>query len=384
MLSILIVCYLFLGGAGGGACLILAVMGLLSLANEIALMRYPKWDACVCAISFLPGQKAHARGEDHYLDSDYPLSNNRLNKPSLSFAPSAPYRRMFMVGYTAGFLTLVLGVICLIVDLARFDRAYLLFTNPSLTYITTGAWFLVIGIVLVCFLMVLWGGTFKVPLIFVRVIQVISAFMMLGIMVYTGLLLQSMDAVPLWATVWLPALFVLSSLSCGIALLIVAFNVTDVSLVFCEAVRRLFAADAVVIVLEVIVLCLFIASSIQGYSLVDVIALPDISAMFTQSGSDAEMRVIVADNPTVAASLASVRELLFSDRAWVFWVVFILVGLCVPLVMEIVSLWNTIWQPGMTFGIACCVLIGGFAMRWCIVFAGMHPAVISASTALLG
>ena len=56
----------------------------------------------------------------------------------------------------------------------------------------------------------------------VRVLQAALALAALAVMLYTGLLLQSLNAVPLWATPWLPALFVLSSLSCGMALVLAA------------------------------------------------------------------------------------------------------------------------------------------------------------------
>ena len=174
MLSDLVVCYLFLGGTGAGALLVLCALGLLS-TRAAALTR-----------------------------------GGRLRATSA-------YRRLLVPGFASAFALLAVGAVCLAVDLGNFDGALLLFVRPRATHLTVGAWALAAGLLLSALSCAAWSSACGWRLAVVRALGVLGAVDALVAMAYTGLLLGGVGAVPLWASPWLPALFVVSSLSCGVA-----------------------------------------------------------------------------------------------------------------------------------------------------------------------
>lgn len=275
------------------------------------------------------------------------------------FAPTASYRRLFFPGCAVSFALIVLGAICLAVDLARPEKMIQLFINPS-SLVAWGAWLIALAIVLAAILIGLWGMPRRIGLSLVRGVHAVLFAVSIGLILYTGFLLGSIAAVPLWATPWLPVLFVLSSLSCGIAVVFFTACFSGVSRLFGALVRRLLAMDAVLIILEIAVVFLIVLAAFRGNSISDII-----------SGA------AHAVTPSDGAALLSVSELLCSDAAWVFWFGFIAVGLLAPLALECMRLFGHADRSTTLCTIASFVLLGGFAMRYCIVMAGVHPAVVS-------
>lgn len=136
MFSELVVCYLFLGGAGAGACLVLSVMGIL-------------------------------------------VPRDRFSKgPVRSIFVSWEYRKLFGFGFAFALVALVAGVLFLFVDLGRADRVLLLFTSPKVVHITIGAYALIFSIL---------GATLQV-LIWTQMIQGGSVFVLRLLCVLTALL----------------------------------------------------------------------------------------------------------------------------------------------------------------------------------------------------
>ncbi len=102
-------------------------------------------------------------------------------------------------------------------DLGRADRLLLLL-QPKLTYLSVGAYALAaLRDRLLASRLCYGGGFIRFARLWafrlVGCAQLISAFAVM--VVYTGLLLWDVRAVPLWSTPWLPALFALSALSWG-------------------------------------------------------------------------------------------------------------------------------------------------------------------------
>ena len=288
MLSDLVVCYLFLGGTGAGLCLVLSVLGLL----------VPR--SC---LSTPPGVHLH---------------------------PSAAYRKLLGSGLVAAFVLLALGIVCLVADLGNAERMILLLVHPTASYLA--AW---LGV-----------GVWNVAL--VRVVHVVAGLASLVVMVYTGLLLQSLGAVPLWATPWLPALFAASSLSCGIACALALAQITGAASAFGAVLGRLAAVDAAVIVVE--------------------------AAIFVYAASQAGAPL---SNGTELAAAQSVRELVAGRNAQLFWGCFVVLGLAVPFALDIVLALRRRPLPGVVLFASACVLVGGFVMRFCVVAAGAHPVLSS-------
>lgn len=323
VLSALVVTYLFLGGAGAGACFVLGMLGLLVPRDEI------------CAVDSRPVRR-------------------------LRFSPRRPYASFFVVGYTAALMALAVGAVCLMADLGRADRIVLLFVNPTPTLINAGTWAIACSVALVCALLAAWGSVLRCPVFALRIMQAASVGVALFVMFYTGLLLSSIAAVPLWNSVWIPVLFVLSAFSCGIALVTAAAQVSSTAAPFRRAMRALVSIDAVAIVFEAAALAALVA-----------FAAADVQQ---------------AANQTLAAEAASVGALVQGDAAWAFWGLLVAAGLFVPLCLEAAFLSRSSgsMRPASSFCTAACVLVGGFALRACIVWAGVHPVVSSASAILIG
>lgn len=312
-----IVCYLFLGGAGAGACFVLAVMGLLVPRERLGVRQ-------------VDGLDGHVR--------------TALLVPRV-------YRALFTPPFVCAVLALTLGMAFLLADLGRSDRILLLLTQPSLSHIVVGAYALVISVVLASVLALAWGGVFRrmSPHVFVA-LQVLMLAGAAVVMAYTGLLLQSMRAVALWHSPWLPALFVLSSLSCGFALVVGAAQFSEAAGAFASVLSRSALADAGVIVAEALA----------------AVALLATVAHAAQAGG--------ANGTTVAAA-ESVRQLACGVQAPLFWGGFVTLGLAIPLCIEVAGAMLHRLPSVAILGLAASVLVGGFALRWCIVNAGMHPAL---------
>ena len=170
------------------------------------------------------------------------------------------------------------------------------------------------------------------------------------VMAYTGLLLQSMRAVALWHSPWLPALFVLSSLSCGFALVVGAAQFSEAAGAFASVLSRSALADAGVIVAEALA----------------AVALLATVAHAAQAGG--------ANGTTVAAA-ESVRQLACGVQAPLFWGGFVTLGLAIPLCIEVAGAMLHRLPSVAILGLAASVLVGGSALRWSVANAGMHPVL---------
>ena len=87
---------------------------------------------------------------------------------------------------------------------------------------------------------------------FIRVIPALSVCLGLGVAAYTGLLLQSLAAVPLWDTVALPLLFVASSLSCGVSLMLAIVRLSGVGWRFEAVAAQWERVDIAVLLVEAV------------------------------------------------------------------------------------------------------------------------------------
>lgn len=301
MFGELVVCYLFLGGAGAGACLVLSIMGVL-------------------------------------------VPRDRFSKgPVRSIFVSWEYRKLFGFGFAFALVALVAGVLFLFVDLGRADRVLLLFTSPKVVHITIGAYALIFSILGATLQALIWTRMMQgVSVFFLRLLCVLTAVLSLIVMAYTGLLLQSLRSVPLWHNIWLPMLFILSSLSCGMGLVMGASLLAGLGSVFGSVLRRVAFFDGLVIVLEV---------------------LSTVAFLLTTFSSASE------------TAFLSGKELALGSNAGLFWVGFVLLGLVVPLALDYQLCSRQPIRPSSGLASVACVLTGGFVMRYCLVQAGVHPGI---------
>lgn len=301
MFGELVVCYLFLGGAGAGACLVLSIMGVL-VPRDLFLKSFER-----------------------------------------SIIASWEYRKLFGFGFAFALVAFVAGILCLFADLGRADRVLLLLSSPRAVHITIGAYALIFSILGATLQALIWTRMMQgVNVFFLRLLCVLTAVLSLIVMAYTGLLLQSLRSVPLWHNIWLPMLFILSSLSCGMGLVMGASLLAGLGSVFGSVLRRVAFFDGLVIALE---------------------GLSAVAFLLTTFSSASE------------TAFLSGKELALGSNAGLFWAGFVLLGLVVPLALDYQLYSRQPIRPSLGLASVACVLTGGFVMRYCLVQAGVHPGI---------
>ncbi|MDR1088971.1 MAG: polysulfide reductase NrfD [Coriobacteriales bacterium] len=299
MVSTLVIGYLFLGGAGAGALLTLTVLEL----------RSPE--------ASLPTQASRARAPGR--------------RP---YCPQPAYRRFFAPGFQMSCVSLVVSSLCLVFDTGRIDRALLLFTHPSLSYLTLGAFSLVAALLCATVMAVLWSlPALCPPRPLVRAAEALGILSSVVLIGYTGLLFFSIGTGTLLGSVFIPAIFILSSLSCGVALLFLAGGIRGSIGGFASVFHGLIRADTVLLVLEVLALTLLF-----------LLAAGDVHAA------------------------GAAEPLLQGSQAPVFWIIIVGSGLLVPLVLENL---RALRRSSTIVPLSVLVLVGGLALRWSLIQIGL-------------
>lgn len=160
--------------------------------------------------------------------------------------------------FAAGLVLLVLGSLCLLLDLGRPERFILLFVCPTASVISAGT-FLLSGCILAAallavadFALVRWMSRGAR-----RVLEAAAAALACGVMLYTGLYMAWLEAVPLWNNAALPVLLALSSASSGAAVVMLAVPFGRDWRLLSGWVRALRRAHCAVLVLEALALAAF-------------------------------------------------------------------------------------------------------------------------------
>ena len=163
-----------------------------------------------------------------------------------------PEARIVDFGFAAGLALLVLGIACLLLDLGRLDRVLMLFLNPQPTFVTVGAFALAA-------LALLGGFLAAVRFLYVPAVrrgavaaaEAVAVAVGVVAMLYTGLLLQTMGGIAFWASPFVPLLFLLSSLSGGMALVLLAALFVERTPPTGQLTGFLARTDLLVVVLEI-------------------------------------------------------------------------------------------------------------------------------------
>lgn len=314
MLGELAVLYLFLGGAGAGCVAACALVDLLWLRE--------------------PFGATAAYGPEPAVE---------------------PARRAVALGFALGLGALAAGTACLGFDLGRIDRVLALFLSPQPTVMSVGAFALtalvVVSAPLAAARFLYLPALGRRPVV---VLEVLAVALGLVVMVYTGLLLQSLQGLGLWRSPWLPALFALSSASCGIALLLACCAWVGEDAALGRLIRALVRVDGALIVGEALAAALFVAGA--------------------------------ATSAHPGASLAA-GALLTGPQAPAWWLGFGLCGLALPLAAEVAAL--TIARRGgasrrgivvaptmLPVLAAVLVLAGGLCLRWAVTDAAVPRELV--------
>lgn len=261
----------------------------------------------------------------------------RFSRPSAPGAPSL--RRMLDIGFLLGFFLLALGVVALFFDLGRMDRALELFLSPRPTLVTFGVFSLSALLLFSgCVLAARFLYMPRVSRFFVVGAEIGAVCAAIATILYTGFLLMTIGGVAFWETGLIPLLFAVSSLSAGTALILISSAFVGESSERSRAVRVLSGIDAVALAIELALVCVFV------------------------------LRCHFSQDPSVRASYGALFE---GGLGSAWWLGFLVCGLGVPLVGELVAFFRAESRvPSAVF--AALVLVGAFCLRFVIVNAGAH------------
>lgn len=283
------------------------------------------WDAIIAIYLFLAGLGAGA------------FALGALTNWAKTPAPT-----MKKVAFIVAPVAVAVGTLMLVVDARAGLMNPLRFFGLVANLGSVMAWgviilsaFLVVSIVDLIVLLVKKGTP--------KALDIVGAVLAVCVAAYTGVLLGDAGvAFPLWNMAVLPILFIVSAASTGIAVTLL--------------ITRLVAADEAAalpwlgkagLVLPVLELAL-------------VIVLLAVAGM--------------AGGSAGAAGAASVANLVSGPYAVAFWLGFIVIGLAVPFVLELMSHRGS-QSKALPMAGEACVLVGGFMLRYLVIMAAVAVAV---------
>lgn len=290
MLDAFVVLYLFLGGCGAGSLLTVALWASVFRSTRTRSLR-----------------------QSHF------------------------FRLLCRVLYGASLGVLVLSALCLLIDLGHPERAVLLFIRPTASLLSVGSYVLAscLGVAAL-----LWGfslrGTCEHRDWCCRVAEAVGMVLSVAMLFYTGLYLALMPAVPLWHNGALPFLLAFSSLSSGMALVLIASRLLQVEKALPGWIGALHRLHFWALVATLLSFGAFV-----GLAILDPFARPSSVALFDLSGTGAWL----------LAGFAGA-------------------GLAVPLVAEGMRSRIGLEPPLLAAEVLC--LLGGLILRFCVVSAGSH------------
>jgi len=262
-------------------------------------------------------------------------------------------------GALVGPLPVMLGTALIVFELGRPFRAFNLFKVVNLSPMNVGSWLLLIFILVSVFYALAFIPTMLPSLERLgrrlapvrRGLAWLCVPLGISVAVYTGVMLGSMPARPFWNTPILALLFLISSLSAGVAVLILTRSLlhkSDADPVteqhYREGAYLLTASDTLLI----------------GFELLGIFLL----LMFAHL-------TIGAPKYAIAAILPG------GEMAQLFWIWVVAIGLVIPGLVELFYvvpelLYHRSFSApkAVEIAVAIAVLIGGFMLRYVVVVAG--------------
>lgn len=273
------------------------------------------------------------------------------------------FQKTIMGGMWITVAALAIGLLSLISEVEKPFQAMLIpvsFVNPT-SWMTVGAWLLLISFI-VFLLNALcatdsvaeWLGKSWKEFAAKRdkiskVLAIIGIPLAVCVAVYTGILLGAAPAIPLWNTWLLPVLFTVSAFDTGLAAVLILAAFVEHDHAF-EPIRNVLEKAVIgLVVLEGIVLTAYVVS-------------------MQSAGSN---------------EAVSVGILTSGDLSAQFWILVVVVGLLAPLVAAVAQLVmsqkRTDKQVATALPVAggACALVGGFTLRFVVLAAGIHAALVS-------
>jgi len=280
-----------------------------------------------------------------------------------------------------GFVLMNIGMLALLLDLTHRLYVWRIFTTFQVTSpMAWGSWLLIIvyGVLLVSALMRLpdawpWLGR-TVPAVqrlsdaivshpsWIAVLGWANLVLGVGLGIYTGILLDTMVARPLWNSAVLGPLFLVSGLSAGAAVMhLAAFTLQGRSAAQ-GPVGGAFSA-------------LLQPMGPQHPDKLTAHALVRYDQLFLVAELVFIALLLINLNSSSASHGAAASLITTGAYAWPFWLGVVGIGVMLPLAWQALELSHKVAH---TVGPALLVLAGGFTLRWVMVNAGQASAIVPA------
>jgi formate-dependent nitrite reductase membrane component NrfD len=281
-----------------------------------------------------------------------------------------------------GFMLLNVGMLALLLDLAHPLYVWAVYlTFEPLSPMSWGSWVLLVvyGVLLVSALIRLpdawpWLAA-RVPALqrasdwmlarpgLIRMLAWVNVVLGVLLGVYTGILLNTMVARPLWNTTVLPVLFLVSGLSAAAAMMHLATRIFPGRPAPKGLVGGAFAA-----------MVQNLGPQPPEKRTVDSLVRADIGFLVAEL---LLIGILVVGLLSSTASHAQASTLLLGGPyTLVFWGGVVAVGIVVPLVLQWLELGHRIPHTILP---AALVLAGGFALRWVMVNAGQASQIVQSA-----
>ncbi len=179
-----------------------------------------------------------------------------------------------------------------------------------------------------------------------KALDVVGMVLALGVAGYTGALLGDAHlAFPLWNPSILPVLFVVSAASAGFAVVVLAAHIMKAP-----------ELDA------------------MHFTHITGLALPLVEAVLIAVLLVATRSV---DGSAAAAAAVSAANLISGPYAVAFWLGLVTIGLVVPFSLELAMRVKPEFKQGaVPVAAECCVLVGGFILRYLVIMAALPTAAL--------
>lgn len=283
----------------------------------------------------------------------------------LYFFGKGDHRKSLGLVSWAAVACLAVGLLLLLTELIFPLRGLMMWRSFShvTSWMTIGAWLLFATVIFI----LLAAVALTEPLAkavkldgkesLLKVCFGVGGVLSFGVCAYTGILLMNAPGVPLWNTLLLPCLFTVSALDTGVAL-----NEIVVSAVEKEPTAR------------------FHKMTVLGTVVLVALEAVVVAALLGTMGAGGGYEMTSYADAAAASAAALTGGVL---APW-FWALFVGVGLAVPAVCAAISHFaKNVKGATITYVGAAAVLIGGCALRFLILLAGVHADVIAVEVAKL-
>ena len=256
------------------------------------------------------------------------------------FLGEAAWGGIAKIGVCLGFPCVLVGCGFLLADLGSPTKFWRAALRPNTSWIARGTIIITIFMIL-GFIHIVWGVWPSRGLTEStgarHLVSVLGIIFAVGTMIYTGILSAASRPIAFWSTAMLPLLFLVSALSTGIMAVILIASLAGGT--YAEPIHSLARIDMVIIILEMFVL---------GFYLQGTHRAPE--------------------------SRASARLVLIGAIAPMFWFGVVLLGLAVPLTLDLVGVFSLSGGAAVsaTLIASICGILGGLLLRQVILSAGIH------------